>query len=52
MMAKYQSERPVLTYNQDYIMWQYSATGSIPGVKGEVDRSRIMGDYTLKQLKM
>lgn len=52
MMAKYQSERPVLTDNQDYIMWQYSATGSIPGVKGEVDRSRIMGDYTLKQLKM
>lgn len=52
MMAKYQKERPILKDNQNYIMWQYTASGRIPGISGEVDRSRIMGDHTLKQLKM
>lgn len=52
MMAKYQTERPILTDNQEYIMWQYSASGRIPGVKGDVDRSRIMGNYSLQQLRM
>jgi lysozyme len=52
MMAKYKKERPKLTDNRGYIMWQYSATGRIPGINGDVDRSRIMGNYSLSELKM
>ena len=33
-------------------MWQYTSTGSIPGIKGNVDRSKIMGDHTLHQVKL
>ena len=50
MIAKYQSERPVLLDGRDYIMWQYTSKGSIDGIRGHVDRSRIMGNYKLQQL--
>ncbi len=50
MMAKYHAERPYLTDNADYIMWQYTAEGQVDGVKGPVDRSRIMGDHVLKEV--
>lgn len=52
MIAKYQDERPILTDNHDYIMWQYTSTGSIPGIRGDVDRSRLMGNHSLKQLQL
>ncbi len=50
MIAKYQDERPVLNDGHNYIMWQYTAEGSIDGVGGPVDRSRIMGDFLLKEV--
>lgn len=51
MIAKYdQSSQPRLNDGKDYIMWQYSSTGSIPGIKGNVDRSRLMGNFSLKQV--
>lgn len=52
MIAKYQSERPILTDGKDYLMWQYSSTGSIPGIKGNVDRSRLMGNHSLHQIQL
>ena len=52
MIAKYQSEQPVLHDGKEYIIWQYTSKGRIPGVKGNVDRSRLMGDFTLRQLSM
>lgn len=52
MIAKYQDSCPVLNDGKDYIMWQYTSTGSIPGIKGNVDRSKIMGDHTLHQVKL
>lgn len=52
MIAKYQESCPVLNDGKDYIMWQYTSTGSIPGIKGNVDRSKIMGDHTLHQVKL
>ena len=33
-------------------MWQYTSTGSIPGIRGNVDRSKIMGSYSLNQVMM
>lgn len=52
MIAKYQEEEPVLRDNIDYIMWQYTQTGRIPGIRGNVDRSCLMGNYTLRLLQM
>lgn len=52
MIAKYQESSPVLNDGKDYIMWQYTSTGSIPGIKGNVDRSKIMGDYSLHQVQL
>lgn len=47
MIAKYQSEAPVLSDGSDYIMWQYTSKGQIDGIRGHVDRSRLMGAYKL-----
>ena len=52
MIARYRSDHPTLNDGQDYVIWQYTSTGRIEGVKGNVDRSRIMGDYTLHQIQM
>lgn len=52
MIARYRSDRPTLNDGKDYIMWQYTCTGSIPGIRGDVDRSKIMGDYELHQVMM
>lgn len=52
MIARYRSDSPTLNDGKDYIMWQYTATGSIPGIRGHVDRSKIMGNFSLHQVKM
>lgn len=52
MIARYRSDHPTLDDGQDYVIWQYTSTGRIAGVKGNVDRSRLMGDYTLNHLQM
>ena len=52
MIARYQSNEPWLNDGKDYIMWQYSDKGQISGIKGHVDRSRIMGSYKLHELGM
>ncbi len=50
MIAKYKDERPVLQDGKKFIIWQYTSKGSIPGVKGNVDRSCLMDDFSLRQL--
>lgn len=52
MIAKYQSSSPVLNDGKEYIMWQYTSTGSIPGIKGNVDRSKIMGNFSLHHVRL
>ncbi len=52
MIARYKSDSPTLDDGKDYIMWQYTSTGSIPGIRGHVDRSRIMGNFSLNQVRM
>ncbi len=52
MIARYRSDSPTLDDGKDYIMWQYTSTGSVPGIRGNVDRSKIMGDNSLRQLMM
>lgn len=52
MIARYREDQPTLNDGTDYIMWQYTCKGSIPGVKGDVDRSRIMNGFHLGQVQM
>ena len=52
MMAKYKDEEPMLTDNVDYMMWQYTQTGRLPGIRGNVDRIRLMGNHSLTILEM
>ena len=52
MIAKYQDAEPVLDDGKDYIMWQYTQAGCMPGVKGNVDRSRIMGEFSFFQVQL
>lgn len=52
MIARYKSDSPTLDDGKDYIMWQYTSTGSIPGIRGNVDRSRLMGNFSLNQVRM
>lgn len=52
MIARYRDDQPTLDDGTDYIMWQYTCKGSIPGVNGDVDRSRIMNGFRLEQVQM
>ena len=51
MVAMYADEPPVLADNRDYIIWQYTSKGRIRGVGGLVDKSYIMGDHKLHELR-
>ncbi|MCR4957277.1 MAG: glycosyl hydrolase family 25 [Prevotella sp.] len=50
MIAMYSDEQPKLADGRDYIIWQYTCRGRLAGVKGEVDKSRIMGEHSLREL--
>ncbi len=50
MIAMYSDEQPELADGRDYIIWQYTCKGRLSGVKGDVDKSRIMGNHTLKEI--
>lgn len=52
MIARYRSDSPVLSDGKEYIMWQYTQTGSMPGVRGNVDRSKIMAGFSLSQVQL
>lgn len=52
MIAAYGSREPVLSDGRSYIMWQYSGSSTAAGIRGKVDRSRIMKGFSLKQLQL
>ena len=37
------------TYYYDYQMWQYSSTGKVPGISGEVDLNISFKDYSINE---
>ena len=51
MIAQYTPEEPKLVDERDITLWQYTGKGSLNGVRGHVDKSRFMGDHTLRELK-
>lgn len=50
MIAKYDTEIPYLVDDAPFLMWQYSATGRIAGIRGNVDRSCFMDNYDLNDI--
>lgn len=51
MIAQYSEYEPQLDDDRDYIIWQYTGKGRINGVNGYVDKSRIMGKHSLRELR-
>ena len=51
MIAQYSSKEPVLSDDNDYMLWQYTGKGHIDGIRGYVDKSRFMGRHGLRELK-
>lgn len=49
-IAAYAFDEPVLYGNMDYVMWQYSATGTVRGIRGNVDMSRFVGRHTIRDI--
>lgn len=52
MIAKYQEEAPILEDSHDYAFWQFTSKASVPGIRGNVDRSCLMEGHTLKEIAM
>lgn len=51
MVAQYTDYEPVLADGRDFIIWQYTAKGRINGVNTFVDKSRIMGRHSLREIR-
>ena len=49
-IAAYSFIEPDLNNDEDYVMWQYSATGSVRGIRGNVDMSRFVGRHSIKDI--
>ena len=50
MIAKYSEEMPELIGNPKFALWQYSASGRVKGIKGSVDRSCFVDNYSLRDI--
>ncbi len=51
MIAQYSNEEPFLSDERDIFAWQYTGKGSIRGVNGFVDKSRLMGNHTMREIR-
>lgn len=51
MFAKYSNEVPQVTDNPKFLIWQFTASGRIRGISGDVDRSCLMNGYTLDDIR-
>lgn len=52
MIAQYSKNEPKLADKHKILMWQYSGSGRVKGVKGDIDKSRFMKKYKLKKIRM
>lgn len=50
MIARYHPDVPVLCDDAAFVMWQYSSTSYVKGIRGHVDRSCMMDNYTLRDI--
>ena len=52
MIAKYSEGAPVLNDGARYVIWQFTASGSVDGVSGNVDRSCFMDDFDVDDIRI
>lgn len=50
-IARYSSTPPVLQDGREVFAWQYTGKGHINGVNGYVDKSRLMGRRSMRELR-
>lgn len=50
MIARYSNELPNLQGKPKFVIWQYSESGRIAGIRGNVDLSTFVDHYTLKDI--
>lgn len=50
MIARYREDEPVLDDGEPYTAWQYTQRGRIDGIRGYVDRSMVMRDFSVSDL--
>jgi lysozyme len=50
-IAAYSFIEPDLYDDNDYVLWQYSATGSVRGIRGNVDMSRFVGRHDIRDIQ-
>ena len=50
-IAKYNNTAPVLRDGRDIFAWQYTSKGRINGVSGYVDKSRLMGRHSMREIR-
>ena len=50
MIAKYSEGVPELVGNPKFAMWQFSASGRVKGIRGAVDQSCFMDNYSLRDI--
>lgn len=51
MVAKYTEPEPALVDERDIFAWQYTGKGHIRGVNGYVDKSRLLGRHTMREIR-
>lgn len=51
MIAQYTEKEPILKDNLDFLLWQYTAKGTLDGINGYVDKSRFMRDHKLREIR-
>lgn len=52
MIAKYHEEPPALVDGRKFQLWQYTSSGSIPGIRGAVDCSCFIGNASGRSIQM
>lgn len=49
-IASYSFEEPELYGGDEYLLWQYTASGRVRGIRGDVDMSRLVGRTTMRDI--
>jgi len=52
MIARYHPDVPELCDNAEFVIWQFSSTSYVRGIRGHVDRSCMMNHYTVNDILM
>lgn len=52
MVARYADEFPGLSEDVPIVLWQYSDSGHVDGIKGKVDRSVFLDRYTVADIML